>query len=117
MNLVADEGVDRAVVARLRQEGHAVAYVAEMSPGISDEQVLSEANRRGAALVTSDKDFGELVYRQRLIHTGVLLLRLAGIGQEAKAALCAEAVREHGTELVGNFSVLSPGGLRIRPSG
>ena len=48
MNLVADEGVDRAVVERLRQDGHEVIYVAELSPSVSDEEVLRQANARNA---------------------------------------------------------------------
>lgn len=40
MNLVADEGVDRQIVDRLRQDGDQVFYVAEMQPGIPDEAVL-----------------------------------------------------------------------------
>ena len=51
MNLVADEGVDRAVVERLRQDGHEVIYVAELSPSVSDEEVLRQANARNAVLL------------------------------------------------------------------
>jgi hypothetical protein len=36
---VADEGVDRQIVERIRQDGHQVAYVAEMSAGIMDNLV------------------------------------------------------------------------------
>ena len=63
MNLVADESVDGPSVERLRQDGHAVFYIAELDPGIDDDAVLDEANRSGALLITSDKDFGELVFR------------------------------------------------------
>jgi hypothetical protein len=35
LNFLADEGVDRQIVDRLRDEGHTVLYVAEMDPGIS----------------------------------------------------------------------------------
>jgi len=62
MNLVADESVDGPIVERLRQDGHAVFYIAELDPGIDDDAVLDEANRSGALLITSDKDFGELVF-------------------------------------------------------
>jgi predicted nuclease of predicted toxin-antitoxin system len=55
-----DEGVDRQIVDRLRADGFAVDYVAEISPSIQDEMVLEQANARGALLVTVDKDFGEL---------------------------------------------------------
>lgn len=37
MKLVADESVDAAVVARLREAGHEIIYVAELSPSISDD--------------------------------------------------------------------------------
>ena len=30
MNLLADEGVDKQIVVRLREEGYSVSYVAEM---------------------------------------------------------------------------------------
>ena len=85
MNLLADEGIDRAVVERLRQAGHTVAWIAELSPSISDDAVLQQANDLNALLITADKDFGELIHRQRRIHAGVLLLRLAGVPNTAKA--------------------------------
>ena len=79
MNLVVDESIDRPIVDLLRQDGHTVLYVAELSPSIDDDAFLRRANERGALLITSDKDFGELVFRLRRIHTGVVLLRLAGL--------------------------------------
>ena len=85
MNLVADEGVDRPVVERLRQDGHDVVYVAELSPSVADEEVLQQANARRAVLLTADKDFGQLVFRQGLVHSGVVLLRLAGLANATKA--------------------------------
>ena len=48
MNLLADESVDQPIVQRLRQEGHGVVYVAELSPGITDEEVLRPENRQKA---------------------------------------------------------------------
>ena len=75
MNLFADESVDGPVVERLRQDRHDVVYVAELAPSITDDAVLREANGRGAVLVTADKDFGELVFRQGAIHSGVVLHR------------------------------------------
>ncbi len=114
MNLVADKGVDRPVVERLRQDGHDVVYVAELSPSIPDEDVLNEANARSAVLLTADKDFGELVFRQGLVHSGVILVRLAGLANATKAAIVAEVCRERTTELIEAFSVVSPGQIRIR---
>ena len=114
MNLLADEGVDRAVVERLRNEGHDVLYVAEASPSIPDEEVLRQANDHGALLVTADRDFGELVFRQGRVHSGVLLLRLAGLSNATKAEIVAEVCRDRAHELPRAFSVISPGQVRIR---
>ena len=114
MNLLADESVDRPIVERLRQEGHATAYVAELSPSITDDEVLDQANATGALLVTADKDFGELVYRQGRVHGGVMLLRLSGLVPAAKAETVAKVLQDHATELPGAFSVVTPGAVRIR---
>jgi predicted nuclease of predicted toxin-antitoxin system len=117
MHFLVDESVDRQVVEHLRQEGHEVLYVAEMEPGLRDDEVLSAANQRGALLLTADKDFGELVFRLRRLSKGVVLLRLAGMSPEAKAVAVASVVSEHGSELSEAFTVLSPGMVRIRPRG
>ena len=72
VNLVADENVDAGIVSALRDAGRAVTYVRELDPGIDDERVLRLAEFQGALLLTSDKDFGELVFRQHLLHSGVI---------------------------------------------
>jgi predicted nuclease of predicted toxin-antitoxin system len=71
MNLLANESVDRPIVERLRRDGHDVVYVADLSPSITDDEVLQQANNGNALLVTADKDFGELVFRQGWLHRGV----------------------------------------------
>ena len=53
MKLLADERLDAGIVAVLRAVGYEVAYVAELSPGVSDDAVLTMANERAATLVTS----------------------------------------------------------------
>jgi predicted nuclease of predicted toxin-antitoxin system len=92
------KGVDRPVVERLREDGHHVVYVAEMSPSIPDEEVLQQANAGSAILLTADKDFGELVFRQGLVHSGVVLIRLAGLANATKAEIvekCAAPARRN----------------------
>jgi predicted nuclease of predicted toxin-antitoxin system len=60
---LVDECVDEPIAVRLRRDGHEVLCVSEMELGIADGPVLTLANDRSAVLVTSDKDFGELVFR------------------------------------------------------
>jgi predicted nuclease of predicted toxin-antitoxin system len=114
LKLVADEGVDRQIVDRLRRDGFEVAYIAELDPGIGDDLVLGLAGQAGALLLTADKDFGELVFRRQLASEGVLLIRLAGLPPERKADLVVESLVEHGAEMLTSFSVISRTSLRIR---
>lgn len=116
MNLLADESVDRQIVERLRRDGHHVVYVTESGPGMSDEDVLALAGREQALLLTADKDFGEIVHRQRLHTHGIVLIRLAGLPPERKAELVARAIREHPQELENAFTVIAPGVCRVRRS-
>ena len=114
MKLVADESVEGPTVERLRRDGHDVVYVAELEPGIDDSEVLSLARREQALLLTADKDFGELVFRHREQHFGVLLLRWMDGDLGGNAEMTASIFRKHGEEMRGCFSTLTRHGLRIR---
>jgi predicted nuclease of predicted toxin-antitoxin system len=114
VRLVADEGVDKPIVEALRAAKFHVTYFAEQAPGADDPVVLAMANETETLLLTCDKDFGELVYRQRLTTAGVLLVRLAGLTPETKARLVTDALQTHHTEMFDAFSVITPGLLRIR---
>ena len=114
MNFVADEGVDRCIVERLRQEGHRVWYVAEMAPSISDDTVLDIANREAALLLTADEDFGEMIFRQRRFSGGIVLVRLAGVSAARKAEVVATAISQCQSKLAGGFTVIAPGLCRTR---
>jgi hypothetical protein len=81
MNLLVDEGVDGPIVERLRHDGHDVIYVAELSPGIDDPEVLKRANEADALLMTADKDFGELVYRRGAYTVALCCFDWRGCGQ------------------------------------
>ncbi|MCA9942566.1 MAG: DUF5615 family PIN-like protein [Ardenticatenaceae bacterium] len=116
MNFVADEGIDQPIVKRLRQEGHAVWYIAEMSPSISDEEVLQLANDQQAILLTFDKDFGELVFRQNQAVHGIVLFRLHGLSPEEKAEIVLKTAQDHDQELRHAFTVVTPTKIRIRPA-
>lgn len=111
---VADENVEAAVVRRLRDDGHDVIWIAEADPGATDDRVLAITNAQARLLITADTDFGELVFRQGRASAGVVLLRLAGLAPDRKAAIVADVVREHLPEMTRAFSVVAPGQLRIR---
>jgi predicted nuclease of predicted toxin-antitoxin system len=65
MTFFADEGLDAPLVEWLRQDGFTVIYALEIMPGAPDEEILKKANSLQAILITKDKDFGELVFRNK----------------------------------------------------
>lgn len=114
MEIIADEGVDRQIVERLRLDGYHVIYIAETAPGANDERILMASKMLGATLVTQDKDFGDLVVRQGYGAHGVVLLRLAGLSQSEKCDIVSSALRTHGHEIEGAFCVMTPRNIRLR---
>lgn len=117
MKLVADESVDHRIIEGLRLAGHEIVSVAEELAGAEDQQVLALAEKHGTILLTADKDFGELVYRQQLTHRGVILLRQAGLSIEARVEAVAAVLSVHADEIAAGFTVISPASARIRRSG
>lgn len=116
MKLLADEGVESQIVDALRSGGHDVEYVADLAPGIKDEEVLRRANEDERLLMTVDKDFGELVFRLRRAALGVILIRLAGLAPDEKAEIVSRSLEQHSAQIQGAFTVISLGLVRIRPS-
>jgi predicted nuclease of predicted toxin-antitoxin system len=85
---LADECVDGKLVAELRTAGENVLYVAEIASGITDGGVIDLARRDRRVLLTEDKDFGDLVFRQHRLVWGRIASHAPGTtsAQEAAAA-------------------------------
>ena len=65
-------------------------------------------------LITSDKDFGELVYRLIKVSKGVILLRIEDLYPNDKAQLLLKVIRERKDELLNGFTVVRKEMIRIR---
>lgn len=114
MNFFADEGVDGQIVARLREDGHDVLYAAEDFSGVGDEEILRLSNENERILITRDKDFGELAYRDKSIHSGIILSRLYELPSEKKAVIVSNVIQQFKEQLIGSFTVIQPGRVRIK---
>lgn len=73
---LANENVPAEAIEAARQAGCDVAAVADAAPGADDDAVLAMSIAQGRVLVTFDKDFGEMAFRQGKTSTyGVVFLR------------------------------------------
>jgi predicted nuclease of predicted toxin-antitoxin system len=110
--IVADESVDFRIVSLLRQEGFSVLAIIELMPSITDKAVLDVACDNEALLITEDKDFGELVFRFKLPHPGILLIRVEE--KEDGIPWVVRAIQKYYPKMLGKFCVISDKRLRIK---
>ncbi len=76
MRFLVDECTGIKVAGWLKEEGNEVLSVYEEARGITDDAIIKKAFDEGWILITNDKDFGEKVYREKLPHKGIILMRL-----------------------------------------
>jgi len=115
MRFLADENVSRYVIEQLRARGFEVISIRETTSGLPDKDVLATADAEDCILLTEDRDFGELVIRQRLDVRGMILLELDRLSNATEADVVTEVVAAHADKLFGNLIVIEPGRIRIRP--
>ncbi len=114
MRLLVDSCVAVAVIRGLRQAGFDVEAVIEWNGDPGDRVILRYAQDVGRILITRDKDFGDLIFRDGEPHSG--LLRIAGemkYAEQLDRALTA--LRAHAAELEGH-AVVTVDSERIRVS-
>lgn len=77
MRFLLDQSADARLLSYWRGLGHDATRVGtDFPPGLLDPVVLATAHAEGRILITDDRDFGDLVFREHLPHAGVIFLRL-----------------------------------------
>jgi len=77
MKFLLDQSTDAQLLTFLKHLGHDVTRIgSHYPPGLSDHDVHALTKQKHRILITDDRDFGELVFREKLPHVGVIFLRL-----------------------------------------
>lgn len=85
IKFLVDESVEYRIAQILRDFGHNVTSISELSPSISDKQVLQKAYRETRILITNDTGFGRLIFKEKQRAHGVILIRLPEATIEEKS--------------------------------
>jgi predicted nuclease of predicted toxin-antitoxin system len=118
MKFLLDENVDARLKDHLTQLRHDVTRVGSDYPaGLPDRDVLSTAQAKGRVLITNDRDFGELVFRLRQPHQGVILLRLGHYTSLATKIQRLDDVLDRYSDQLEHFIVVTPRTIRVRRQG
>lgn len=113
MKFVVDECAGPAVAAWLSQAGHDVVSIYDECPGADDDAILNRAHSEERIVVTADKDFGEMVFREGRPHRGVILLRFHDQSPPRHISALGELLQNHAASLPDRFVVVTDAGVRI----
>jgi uncharacterized protein YecE (DUF72 family)/predicted nuclease of predicted toxin-antitoxin system len=115
VRFLANENFPLDAVEAVRKLGHDVGWIRIDAPGSKDRDVLQRAMKEQRILLTFDKDFGDLAFQADLPATcGVVLFRVQAKSSSALAALVAAGLTSR-LDWAGNFSVIEPRRIRMRP--
>lgn len=115
MKLVADEQLPRGILPPLRAAGHDIVHIGERSPGLPDEDILVLANAEARLMLTEDRDFGELIFRECLPAPGVIFIRMRATDINRKVEAVLALLSREGSNLLGRYTVLEANNVRMRP--
>jgi predicted nuclease of predicted toxin-antitoxin system len=110
-----DECVDAELVAILRRYGHEVVYMSDVEPRAPDTEVMDRACREQRLLLTEDKDFGDLVFREARPVPGIVLMRIDTAQRSRKGPRLLAAIERFGDALFAHYTVVESARFRSRP--
>lgn len=114
MRFLLDEGLPLRLAIFLKEQGHDVTTIGNDYPhALADREVLTTAQREQRILLTNDKDFGELIFRDPLSHAGVILFRVGYLPIGERMALLRRVLAEH-TDDLHHFLVITKKRVRVR---
>ena len=116
MRLLLDQSADARLIGHLRSLGHdAIRIGKEYPAGLPDQEVLSLARVEQRILIANDRDFGDLVVRQRQPHTGIIYSRLSTTDFQFLANRLNVVLTEYGEHLRA-FLIVTDRTVRIQGS-
>jgi predicted nuclease of predicted toxin-antitoxin system len=116
MRFLVDQDVYKLTIDRLREWGHDVVTVKELGLQRSpDDDLLRIARAKDRLLITRDKGFGAIVFLNKTIATGVIMLKVTPTTTDAVHQEIRHLLEEHSEEELRRlFCAVEPRRHRIR---
>ena len=110
---IVDECTGPAIAQWLIACGFETISVFDAYRGSKDIDILTMAIKSGCIIITNDKDFGEMVFKENLNHKVIILLRLSNERSWHKIEVLEKLFNTNLAELIGNFTVVTDTTIRI----
>lgn len=114
IKFLVDECMGSKVSDWLENKGYDVAFVGDIMRAAKDYAVLDKALSENRIVITSDKDFGELVFSKHLTHCGIILIRLANGKPQNRIDVLEKLLNNHFNELNDNFITVYDTSIKIK---
>jgi len=113
MRFLIDECTGPSVAHWLQDQGHEVFSIYENARGLDDEDILQYAYDNNYILITNDKDFGDLVFRQKKFHRGIIIFRLSDERPANKIFILEHLLEKFSDKLKNKFTTVTQDTVRI----
>lgn len=114
MKFLADENIPLQVCESLRKDGFDIKHIATLDSGAEDRKIISLAEKESRIILTFDKDFGELVFRQKAKVTGIILLRFPPKSLNFILQKLISLLKMKELKIEGSFLVVEEERIRVR---
>jgi predicted nuclease of predicted toxin-antitoxin system len=113
MRFLVDECTGPTVAEFLKQKGFEVISVFDDFRGATDDFLLEKCYSENYILITSDKDFGEMVFRLNQNHKGVILIRCSPNNFHTRIEVLSKLLQNYTSQIENNFVVVTNTKVRI----
>jgi len=113
VKFIVDENLGTRVAKWLKELQHDVISIYEEFRGLDDDEILRKSLEENCILITNDKDFGEMIFREGKLHNGVIFLRLEDERSSNVIKVLDQLFSIYADRIEGNFVVVTESSVRI----
>lgn len=112
---LANVNVEKPIIDFLIRKDIDVKWVVDIDRQMPDIRVCEIANNEKRIILTNDKDFGEIVFFQKKIKYGLILLRVKGQDSLEKIVLLERLLEKYPDKIAGYFIIVAKEKFRLIP--
>lgn len=115
IKFLANVNVEKPLVDFLDEKGFDIKWITNIDKRMPDARVCEIANKEQRVIITNDKDFGEIVFLQKKITYGVILLRIKGQNSSEKIILIEKLLDKYPDKIADHFVIVTKEKFRFIP--
>ena len=115
VKFIANVNIEKPIVDFLIKKGFDVKWVTDIDKQMTDIRVCEIANNEQRVIITNDKDFGEIIFLQKKISYGIILLRVKGQNSSEKIFLLEKLLDKYPDKIINHFVVVTKEKFRFIP--